>query len=166
MANQLSHERLTYHVQLKRFAERLPDGGLVLDIGHYLKQSYQTFFPKQQFATIDRNPTVGATHVVDVEAIRGNIHGVPFADGLLCNGVTEQCDNPYDLVRGCYHLLKPGGLALFGIMGPGYPLRRGEVDRVGRGVVRRGAPVAVRDRRERARVQEVGFVPGVGVGDG
>lgn len=52
----------------------------------------------------------------------GIIIGRDRSRALICNGVTEQCSDAAALLRGCRALLRDGGVALFGIIGPGYPL--------------------------------------------
>lgn len=117
----MTPEREKYHELLAEFAKSLPDGALVYDIGRTDAYEYREWFPKQKYVSIDRAAKAAADYQIDVETDEvDEIEG--WADGLVCNGVTEAATNPFALVAGCHRLMKDGGIALFGVRLLGYPM--------------------------------------------
>jgi hypothetical protein len=116
---QLSLNRAFFHnVALPNFIKLLKPNSAVLDIG--VSQShgdyYRSLFKDFTYKTLDRNPNVGADMVCDIEI------GVPFYfDAVIGMGIWEQATNPFNMFFGVYNSLKPNGLALFGVVGLGYP---------------------------------------------
>lgn len=116
----LSPERNFFHeVVIKQFRELLAKDALVYDIGKGT-HNYQEFLTEQKVLTIDNNPKVRPDIVEDVEGTYGRSL-LGRADGVICIGVTEQCKNPFELIKGVYYLTKWGGFVLFGVMSIGYP---------------------------------------------
>lgn len=116
-----SPERMKYESMLAQLAADLPDGAVVLDIGKSVYYDYRQTFHRQKLLTVDRDPKTGTDIIFDLES------GVPpehllSADALLMNGVTEVCRNPFAVVSRAHAMLRPGGVALFGVCSMSYPL--------------------------------------------
>jgi len=106
-------------VMLERFRNYLQDGQLLYDIGKPA-YDYESIFSKQIYKTVDCNPAVNPDIVCDIEAIR--CPNDFNAEAVICNGVAEQCENPFNVVRGIDWMMKDGAVALFGIISVGYPI--------------------------------------------
>ncbi|MCC7422021.1 MAG: hypothetical protein IT428_17215 [Planctomycetaceae bacterium] len=115
----LTPERVKYHELLPVFRDLVPASVRVYDVGKHRLHDYRPFFVANEFLTVDINPKSSPDILVNVES--ADVKDLPAAGALLCNGVTEICSNPFDLIRGCNWMLSPGGVALFGIQGPAYP---------------------------------------------
>ena len=121
-----SPERIAFETELRKFAASLKPESIVYDIGKSQVHDYRSWFEGQRYRTIDCNPAAGADIIADIEG-----DDLPSAcTALVCNGVAEQCGDVAAMLRGCRSLISlSGGVALFGIIGPGYPLMQG-MDRV------------------------------------
>jgi len=116
-----SPERKFLHdVMLDRFKRFLKPHDVIYDIGKSVSWDYKPRFPEQKLYTIDRTAGIGADFVINIE--QAHADSIAPADALLCNGVTEQCDNMLFLFRGMYDILKKGGYVLFGMCSVGYPI--------------------------------------------
>jgi len=75
------------------------------------------------YRTIDRDKNKKPDILLDIESMdQFNAEQyLPVADALLCNGVVEQCDNPFQMIKACNAMLRMGGLMLFGSVLLGYP---------------------------------------------
>lgn len=113
----ITPERAKFHELLKQFKEWVNKTNLVYDIGKSSSHNYKPLF-RCTYRTIDKDPDKKPDIVCDVE---GDFN-LPLADGIICMGVTEQCDNPYKLIEGVNSLIKPNGVALFGVVSVGYPI--------------------------------------------
>lgn len=71
------------------------------------------------YKTLDRRRDLNPDIWCDVEEVQLRKE---IADCIICNGVTEQCNNPFKLVDGIKEILKIGGFGLFGIMATSFPL--------------------------------------------
>lgn len=94
---------------------------MVYDIGVSAQWGgcYRQWFKHTRYETIDINPEKKPTHLLDVESA----HLLPSpCDVLICNGVTEQCNDVAALLRGCHALCKRNAFALFGCAALGYPM--------------------------------------------
>lgn len=119
----MTPERDIYHRLLTEFAAVLPDGALVYDVGRTHAFDYRTWFPRQTYRSIDREPKAEPDILCDLENIElqpDDLIGTAVA--LLCNGVTESATDPFALVRGCNEIISGRNPALFGIRLTGYPL--------------------------------------------
>lgn len=112
-----TQERARYHEMLERFKSYIPKGATIYDIGKSTRHNYATVFKDYNYKTIDRNKAIEPDIVADVEK---NID-LPLCDAVLCNGVVEQCDNPFLLFKNVTQLLEPKGVALYGSVSLGYP---------------------------------------------
>lgn len=108
------HRRYLNEVLLPKWAAQFSPDQLVYDIGKSTTWDYRPYF-KCQYMTVDRNEDLKPDLVRDVEKIRL----VPQADGILFNGVFEQCDDPLAIIRNLRHSLKEGGRILCGLAGIG-----------------------------------------------
>lgn len=117
----MTPEREFYHkTALKKFIEIVKDSDLVYDIGKHGQFSYSEFLPGLHVRTIDRDASTHPGLFMDVEKLKEPCPRL--APAVLCNGVLEQCDNPFALVQGIKNLVMVGGHVLFGVMSVGYPI--------------------------------------------
>jgi hypothetical protein len=83
-------------------------GDKVYEIGKGV-YDYKHYIPN--LITIDKDPNKHPDIVMDIETCS------PYkADGVLCIGVSECCENPFDLIEGVADMLVKDGKALFSIM--------------------------------------------------
>lgn len=121
--NNISEERKTYHSMIREFREMLKaPSPIIYDIGKTPKHDYASWFEGSDFKTIDINPRKNPDMLLDVESPNIMPSLKSTAHGILCNGCTEQCGNPFNLMRGVHDLLRMNGMALFGIISIGYPI--------------------------------------------
>lgn len=123
MVSELSPERLKYHELMSRFIKFLVPGSLIYDIGKSHIHDYRKEFNKFDYRTIDRDLGKHPDILLDIEGLNEiSIDDyLTRAEGLLCNGVVEQCDDPIKMIRSCHAMLKSNGQALFGFVLLGYP---------------------------------------------
>lgn len=105
---------------IMRFAEFIPIGALIYDIGKSPVWDYGKILVGRNVRTIDRDASACPDIVCDVER-EGVLHLSGAADGVICIGVSEECSNPFKMIGGVATLIKDGGVAMFGIMSIGYP---------------------------------------------
>lgn len=132
----ISQERIKYHELLEDFVARITlgssnydpismasSGGIVYDIGKSEVHDYRGLFKKFSYKTIDRDPWKKPDIGIDIEGLTNhNVEDyLDRASALLCNGVIEQCDDPFAMIRACNALLRMDSLALFGMCLLGYP---------------------------------------------
>ena len=103
-------------VMLPLFKEMLLPDEVVFDIGKSETWDYKKVIPS--IITVDRDRAKKPDILMDVEK---DLEGKFICKSLICNGVTEQCDNPFTLIEGVIRILNNHGLALFGINLLGYP---------------------------------------------
>lgn len=115
----MTHERETYHRWIDRFAAQLRAGSVVVDVGKSAQYDYRLTFRNFLYRTLDREAKVSPDILLDIESPLPSSQ-IGSADGVLCCGVTEQCTNPWAVRDGVVQLLKPGGLALWGICCVGF----------------------------------------------
>jgi hypothetical protein len=121
MVHDVSPERKVLNeIMLERFRGYLKEGDVLYDIGKSRTWDYRSFFEKQKFFTVDRNKEISPDLCFNVESIY-KVEG-RLCDAIICNGVVEQCDNPFELLRGLKVLLKKDSYVLFGVILVGYPL--------------------------------------------
>lgn len=120
--NNLTAERQRYHQFLNLIKVLMWPGAIVYDIGKSIAHDYVGQFAAQKYKTIDRDPDKTPDIVLNIEGLCCPEEYVDLCHFVLCNGVVEQCDNPYDLLAGVNAILKPGGFALLGIISVGYPI--------------------------------------------
>lgn len=108
--------RFLHDVVLPRWARQFSDGQLVYDIGKSPLWDYAAHF-RCALVSVDRDRRTGADMVLDME--RPIPPEVRRADGIMFNGVFEQCADPFRARAGIDSLLAPGGTVLFGLAGPG-----------------------------------------------
>jgi hypothetical protein len=106
-------------MMLPKFKDMIAPGGVVLDVGKSSSWDYQSLFSKFDYKTVDILPDTRPDIIADMEHPADH---VPSADALICNGVTEQCNNPFDLIRGVRSVMRPNGLILFGVISTAYPV--------------------------------------------
>ena len=114
---ELSNERIIYNELINQFKGFGPTGGLIYDIGKSQLLDYKSTFKDFKYFTVDRNRNIGSDIIDDLEETKI----VELADGVLCNGVMEQCTDPVAVMRGVYNIMKPNGHLLFGAVSLGYP---------------------------------------------
>lgn len=105
-------------------AECRPSSGLVYDIGKSQTWDYRPFFPSCNYKTVDRDLALRPDILHDME--RRPLD--PQAGFIFFNGVFEQCDDPWAIMRNIRASLLPGGTLLAGIANTKMPLY-GERDR-------------------------------------
>lgn len=105
-------------VWILKFAGLLPAGSLIYDIGVGAYDYKENLFGKM-VKTIDKDSRINPDYVADIEEEFINL---PSANGIICIGVTEQCDNPFNIIKGVYNLLLDRGKVFFSILLTGYPL--------------------------------------------
>ncbi len=95
-------------------------GNRVVDVGKPDDGwGYREMFQEMDYKTLDRDEGLNPDICFDMEGMQWP--GLPY-DIMICYGVTEQCDNPFLLMKGLAHILKPGGYGLIGIMSVGFPM--------------------------------------------
>lgn len=114
---EMTEVRAIYHHEvLPKFTALLGDTQIVYDIGKHPEYDYKKIIPN--LITIDRDKQTYPDLIIDIEnAIPQNL----ICDAIICMGVTEECENPFQLLRGINSMLKANGLALFGIALQGNP---------------------------------------------
>jgi hypothetical protein len=118
--SQLSLNRTFFHnVALPNFIKLLKPNSAVLDIGVSQAHGdyYRRLFKDFTYKTLDRNPNVGADIIYDIEL---GARTFKF-QGVIAMGTWEQATNPFKMFDGIYNSLDDNGLALFGVVGLGYP---------------------------------------------
>jgi len=116
-----SLERQKYHEWLEKFKAYLTSGCLIYDIGKSAKYDYADTFKEYNYKTIDKDINKNPDIVADMEILI-ETYKIDNADAFICNGVVEQCENPYQLFKVLFELLKPGGYALIGTVLTGFPV--------------------------------------------
>ena len=106
------HRKYHNEVLLPEWSKKFEPSHLVYDIGKSTTWDYKSSF-KCSLKTIDRNSYIEPDICIDIEW-KNNIY-VPLADGILFNGVYEQCSDPIKLMKGIKAIIKPGGLILAGL---------------------------------------------------
>lgn len=117
----MSPERIKYHEWQEKLKAYLTAGSLIYDIGKSAIYDYSQTFKDFKYYTIDKSKEKNPDLQLDIEII-DELGWKDHCDVLLCNGVIEQCENPFKLIQGCWILLKPAGYALFGIILTGFPI--------------------------------------------
>lgn len=121
-----SPERIEFHGFIEKFKSYLTPNSLVYDIGKSTTWDYKDTFKNYQYHTIDRNEELNPDFVVDVENYFPSFtlfkESLKPCDGIVCNGVIEQCNNPFKLIKGVKGILKKGGYLLLGSISIGFPL--------------------------------------------
>lgn len=105
------HRKFLNDTLISRWAYEFNKNQLVYDIGKSTTWDYKPHF-KCNFKTIDRNNNLGPDIHADLEYL---ISAIVPADGLILNGVFEQCENPWALMNGVQLILKKGGKILVGL---------------------------------------------------
>jgi hypothetical protein len=120
------YTRDKYHQWQERFKVYIPIGSTLCDIGVAGTEQfgYKECFKDFRYRTLDKDASLNPNIILDLENLPEDCY--ECYNTLLCNGVTEWCNNPFNLVEGCYNLLKKDGYALFGIILYGYPLLNSE----------------------------------------
>jgi SAM-dependent methyltransferase len=92
----------------------------VIDIGKSLAWDYSRLW--SSYTSLDIDPTVGPDILGDITSSIPSSLEHSF-DVALCNGVYEYVSQPDSIFARVYDLLRSGGIALFGLVGPAYPLK-------------------------------------------
>lgn len=116
----MTPERIKYHEMMERFKTYIPKGCTIWDIGKSVAHDYKKIFKDYDYKTVDRDKTTNPDIFLDLEKLDGG--GACILDAVLCNGVTEQCSNPFDLLKGVESIIKVGGYGLYGVLLTSYPL--------------------------------------------
>jgi hypothetical protein len=121
---EITPEREGFHRWLDMFRYMIPEDGLIYDVGKSDRFDYSNFLGKFVYKTIDRSNEKSPDFVLDVENFGEDMDTDHFdpADAVICNGVMEQCGDPFSLVVGINKLLKKGSLVLMGTMSVGFPI--------------------------------------------
>lgn len=107
--------RLILHTEIiPKFLTYLKDGDVVYEIGKG-EYNYKSMIPN--LITLDRNEEKHPDIVVDLEQ-----YGDLMCDAVMCVGVTEECNNPFELIKGVHRLLNVNAMVLFGIALIGNPV--------------------------------------------
>lgn len=114
----VSPERHKYHELQSKLKNYLLKDNLIYDIGKNDKYNYSEKFWDCIYKTLDRLESKNPDILLDLEY---DTIELPQADAILCNGVLEQCDNPFKVIESIDKLIKIGGYVLFGIASIGYP---------------------------------------------
>lgn len=92
--------------RLDRFLGLVPAGRKIVDVG-----SGEAFL-RSEFIRLDRA-------WFEKTSLRGDAHELPFADGsvggILCFGVLEHAERPWDIVREMWRVIAPGGAVYVGV---------------------------------------------------
>lgn len=123
---EMSPERQEYHRIIPKFISSISFCGkrqVIYDIGRSDIHDYSATFKDFDYKTVDRDPFKRPDISLDIEGLNeiSVDDYLDRADGLLCNGVIEQCNDPFAMLRACRAMLKDGGIALFGMVLLGYP---------------------------------------------
>jgi len=105
-----------FQLKLKNY---LVEDNLIYDIGKNNKYDYSPRFKEYIYKTVDRMMSKEPDIFLDLEY---DTIDLPQADAVICNGVTEQCDNPFKVLESLDKMLKNKGYILFGIASVGYPI--------------------------------------------
>lgn len=116
----LTPERCKFHEILGKFYSYLPNDKdtLIYDVGVSNSHNYKEYFKEYDYRTLDCDKSKNPDILIDLEGR----FAIFEADAIICMGVTEQCENPYNLIDGVTTALMRGGIALFGIISVGYPV--------------------------------------------
>jgi len=109
------HRKFLNDTLLPKWASQFHKDDLVYDIGKSTTWGYESYF-KCKLKTIDRNPDLKPDYIMDLD---GRFPAINTADGILFNGVFEQCNNPFNVIDGLIQLLKTNGLLLAGLASNG-----------------------------------------------
>ncbi len=133
---QMSPEREAYHRWLGTFRSKLKPGSVLYDIGKSHIYDYSQFMKDFTYKTIDCDKSKKPDIFMDMEwfakynalgidrnmlFLEAAMDMVP-AEAVMCNGVIEQCNNPFLLMEGINKLMVEGGLVLMGIISVGFPI--------------------------------------------
>jgi hypothetical protein len=116
-----SLERTKYHEWLEKFKNYLTPGCLVYDIGKSARYDYAQTFKEYNYLTIDKDANKKPYLILDIEDVR-DLGGLDVPKAIICNGVVEQCENPFLLFQNLFGLLQPGGFMLIGTVLTGFPV--------------------------------------------
>lgn len=120
---QLSPERVKFNELLDQFRAELEPGSVVYDIGKSAIHDYRPAFEADGFRykTIDLDHEKEPDILMDIEN-EISCFKIPPADAVICHGVFEQCNDPVKMIRGTFGILRPKGVALFGLISIGFPM--------------------------------------------
>lgn len=112
-------------VMLPRFIEKyVKNGDDVVDVGKPEDGwGYKEMFKGTNYKTLDKNPDLKPDIFEDIEDYKLFIRNA-FVDCIVCMGVMEQCNSPFEVIRGIDCILKPGGHALFGIISTHFSMKQ------------------------------------------
>lgn len=116
-----SLERKKYHELITKIVPLLDTKSIIYDIGKSHKYNYAPIFRNNEYKSIDNNITKNPDIFLDFENTEEVIK-LPKADLILCNGVVEQCTNPFKIIENCLSLLNDKGYLLFGSVLTGFPV--------------------------------------------
>ena len=116
-----SLERQKYHEWLEKFKVYLTAGCLIYDIGKSAKYDYASWFVDYRYLTIDKDVNKNPDLVREVEDFH-NLISLVNPDAIICNGVVEQCENPFLLFANLFELLQKDGYMLIGTVLTGFPV--------------------------------------------
>lgn len=120
MVYEISEERKQFHAVIPLFMDKLKPRARIYDIGKSHLHDYRNTFREFNYKTIDRDQCKQPDLLIDIEKDM-LIEGLPQVDAVICNGVIEQCDDPFKVIRSCSLLLHSRGYVLFGMVLLGYP---------------------------------------------
>ena len=107
-------------VVLPRFIKEYVHKNIVLDVGKPNDGwNYRQMFEGMNYKTLDRRKDLKPDIVDDMEDTK---LAEEYTDIVICNGVFEQCCNPFKLVEGLWKVLRRDGYGLLGIMSVGFPM--------------------------------------------
>lgn len=116
----ITPEREAFNAALVKFAHTVPTSARVYDIGKSHVWSYRGTFMDHDYHVVDRCPELKPDLCIDLESF-ASVHSEEKCDAMICNGCTEQCGDPFNLITGARELCRSGALSLWGAAGPGYP---------------------------------------------
>ena len=99
--------QVLHEVMLPRFISCLRKDAVVFEIGKGA-YDYKQFIPTLK--TLDRDGSKKPDLEIDIEQDNDLL-----CDAIMCIGVTEECENPFELIKGVHRLLDAKGIVLFGI---------------------------------------------------
>ena len=106
--------QILHSEMIPRFLTYLKAGDVVYEIGKG-DYNYKDIIPN--LITLDRNGRKHPDIEVDIEG-----HNDLMCDAVMCVGVTEECNNPFELIKGVHRLLHLNSVVLFGIALTGNPI--------------------------------------------
>ena len=116
-----SLERKKYHEIITKILPLFDINSIIYDVGKSHKYNYSSIFKNSNYKSIDISTGKCPDILLNFEDTE-EVLKLPKADLILCNGVVEQCNNPFEIIKNCLLLLNDRGYLLFGSVLTGFPV--------------------------------------------